>query len=179
MPTVIVVVATAPTTAPPPYFKLIVVSSSSPLTNARAFLPSPLLLLLARHPRCHCHHSLCRPPPSRRRRRRRSPATLFAITIVIFDLLLIVVSMPSPLPLPPSPWPSSLLVACDSRCTHHRPRHRCDRGRSPCSAMPPPAMWRVLTEDRRRLGGWFNPIHPLHQPQWVWLPHRSRESSRS
>jgi hypothetical protein len=27
--------------------------------------------------------------------------------------------------------------------------------------MPPPAMRRVLTKDRQRLGGWFNPIHPL------------------
>jgi len=27
--------------------------------------------------------------------------------------------------------------------------------------MPLPGRRRVLTKDRRRLGGWFNPIHPL------------------
>ena len=147
VPTVIIVVTTAPTTVPPPYYKLIVVSSLSPLMNVRAFLPLPSLLLLACHPRRHRHRSLCRPTPSRRRRyrRRRLPATLFAITIAIFvavavtldsplchtppptsHLMLIVVSLPSQLPLPPSPWPSSLLVACHSRRTRHRPRHRCD-----------------------------------------------------
>jgi hypothetical protein len=141
--------------------------------------PSPSLLSLARHPCRHRHRSLFRPPPSRRRRRRRrrSPATLFAITIAIFfavavtldipfvtrppptsHLMLIVVSSP------PLPWPSSLLVACRSRRTRHRPRHRCDRGRSPCSAMLPPAMRRVLTKDIRRLGGWLSPRRRASPP---------------
>ncbi len=78
--------------------------------------------------------------------------------------MLIVISSPSLLPLPPSPWPSSLLVAYHSRRTCHRPRHRCDRGRSPCSAMPPPAMRRVLTKDIRRLGGWLLPRRRASPP---------------
>jgi hypothetical protein len=71
--------------------------------------------------------------------------------------MLFVVSSPSPLPSPPSSWRSLLLVACHSRRNCHRPRHRCDRGRSPSSAMLPPAMRRVLTKDIRRLGGWLSP----------------------
>ena len=54
-------------------------------------------------------------------------------------------SLPSPLPLPPSSWPSLLLVACHSRCPCHRPCCRCDRGRSLCILMLPPAKQQVLT----------------------------------
>jgi hypothetical protein len=53
------------------------------------------------------------------------------------------------LPSPPSP---------------DRPRHRCDRGRSPCSAMPLPAMRRVLTKDIQRLGGWLSPCRRASPP---------------
>jgi hypothetical protein len=66
--------------------------------------------------------------------------------------------------LPPSPWPSLLLVACHSRRTCHRPRRRCDRGRSPCTVMPPPAKRRVIMKDRRRLGGWLSPCRRASPP---------------
>jgi hypothetical protein len=72
--------------------------------------------------------------------------------------MLIVVSSP------PLPWPSSLHVACHSRCTRHRPHHRCDRGRSPCSVKLPPAMQRVLTKDIQRLGGWLSPRRRASPP---------------
>jgi hypothetical protein len=112
--------------------------SSSPATIAPSPLPS-----LARHPFCH-HHSHLYP----HRRHPRLPLLSRApFPPPTSHLMLIVVSLLSPLPLPPSLWPSSLLVACHSRRTHHRPRHRCDRGRLPCSAMPPPAMRQVLTKD--------------------------------
>jgi hypothetical protein len=128
----------------------------SPSSSPSLLSPLPSLLSLACHPRRHRHRSLRRPPPFSPS---PSPSTPPFVTRPpsASHLMLIVVSSLSPLPLPPSPWPSSLLVACRSRRTCHRQRPLCDRARSPCSAMMPPAMRRVLTKDIRRLRGWLSP----------------------
>ena len=62
--------------------------------------------------------------------------------------------------------------------TRHHPRHQCDRGRSPCSAMPPPAKRRVLTKDRRRLGGWLSPRRCCASPPALSAPGTAMNARR-